>query len=74
MDESGLRGVHEKNYFEIFARFHSIPTQSQFTRYIHDIPILRILTADIKPILAKLNEDTEFDVRYFADEAKQSIY
>lgn len=34
----------------------------------------RTLNAEIKPILAKLNEDGEFDVRYFADEAKQSMF
>lgn len=30
------------------------------------------MAAEIKPILTKLYEDPEFDVRYFADEAKQS--
>jgi len=33
----------------------------------------KTLASDIQPILAKLTEDGEYDVRYFADEAKQTL-
>uniref|UniRef100_A0A183IBZ9 Protein phosphatase PP2A regulatory subunit A n=1 Tax=Soboliphyme baturini TaxID=241478 RepID=A0A183IBZ9_9BILA len=33
----------------------------------------KALNVDVKPILAKLCGDADFDVRYFADEAKKSI-
>lgn len=37
-------------------------------------PFCRTLNAEVKPILTKMLLDTEFDVRYYAEEAKIGIY
>ena len=32
-----------------------------------------VMNSQVKPVLTKLNEDTDFDVRFFASEADQAI-
>ena len=34
----------------------------------------KIMFSQVKPTLAKLNEDADFDVRYFASEASVGMY
>lgn len=35
------------------------------------VPLFSAVNSEVKPILNKLAEDTEFDVKYFAEEAKE---
>ena len=36
--------------------------------------ITRFVANEIKPMIAKLCEDLEFDVRYFAEEARNGLH
>ncbi len=38
---------------------------------MHTYPTCRTLNSEVKPVLTKMCSDSEFDVRYYAEEARQ---
>jgi hypothetical protein len=51
--------LHEPGYVGFFVNHYLV------------IKFFRTINTEIKPLVSKMGEDQEFDVRYFADEAKE---